>query len=140
MMFTRHEISEEEHDAWWEKTSDDSSKLWLMFSHKVVDFGVVNFTDIDNDAKSAYWGFYLADEALFTSHKLSKWMVWIGVEREVIDYAKKVLGLRQLYCEVLEENKAVIKLHEKSGFKDITHTHTGVRRFLLQFSPIEPHG
>jgi len=58
-----------------------------------------------------------------------------------------VLGLSQLYCEVLEENKAVIKLHEKSGFKEITHTHThththtpGVRRFLLQFSPTEPRG
>lgn len=53
MMFTKHVISREEHDAWWEKTSEDLSKKWLMFSNNGIDLGVVYFADIDENAKTA---------------------------------------------------------------------------------------
>jgi UDP-4-amino-4,6-dideoxy-N-acetyl-beta-L-altrosamine N-acetyltransferase len=31
-MFTRHEISMEEHQAWWNKTKNDVTKCWLIYS------------------------------------------------------------------------------------------------------------
>jgi len=101
------------------------------------------FIDIDNAIKAASWGFYLADDELFSSHQVSKRRVWLDLEKEAIDFAQHVLGLRALFCEVLEENKAVIKLHERSGFEEITHTHThtpGVRRLVLQFCQTKTHG
>lgn len=54
-----------------------------------------------------HWGFYLANNELFASHQVSKKRIWLDVEEGAIDYAKNVLELRQLFCEVLEENKAV---------------------------------
>ncbi|MDT9547529.1 MAG: UDP-4-amino-4,6-dideoxy-N-acetyl-beta-L-altrosamine N-acetyltransferase [Chlorobium phaeovibrioides] len=123
MMFTKHIISKEEHDAWWERVSGDPTQRWFMFAHNGTDLGVVCFIDIDNAIKTASWGFYLADDELFSSHQVSKRRVWLDLEKEAIDFAQHVLGLRALFCEVLEENKAVIKLHERSGFEEITHTH-----------------
>jgi UDP-4-amino-4,6-dideoxy-N-acetyl-beta-L-altrosamine N-acetyltransferase len=141
MMFTKHEIFKEEHDIWWEKTKNDSSKLWLMFSRANEDLGVVYFIDINDKTKTAYWGFYLADDEVCSLHQISKKRIWLDIEKEAIEYAKDILGLEQLFCEVLGENKAVIKLHEKSGFKDITPHHTsGARRFLLQFSQMKNPG
>ena len=75
----------------------------------------------------------MADDELFASHKISKKRTWIDIEKEAIEYAQHSLGAKKLFCEVLEGNKVVIKLHERSGFTEIAHAHEGVRRFLLQF-------
>lgn len=113
-----------------------------MYSVNDIDLGVVCFYDIDGVAKTAEWGFYLADDELFFTYKISKKRAWLDIEREAIEYAKNKLNIDRLFCEVFEENKAVIKLHEKSGFREISHTYTitGVKRFLLQFSQIKTHG
>lgn len=39
MMFTKHIISKEEHDAWWERVSGDPTQRWFMYAHNGTDLG-----------------------------------------------------------------------------------------------------
>jgi len=139
MMFTKHVISEEEHDNWWEKIRNDDTKKWLMYSFNGTDLGVVCFYDINFATKTAEWGFYLAGNDLFEAQKISKKRIWIELEKEAIEYAKHSLCIETLFCEVLDENTSVIKLHEKVGFSECNNLNGGAR-FQLQFSPTKTHG
>lgn len=108
-MYTRHEISLDEHLAWWAAVQKNCSQEYLIFELNDVALGVVGFSDIDGESMNASWAFYASPNApKGTGSKM---------EFLALEYAFKQLGLHKLYCEVLAFNTSVIRLHEKYGFQ-----------------------
>jgi len=108
-MYTRHEISAEEHQAWWRQVQQSDTCRYFMYEFDKVPMGIVCFTDINPVSQQANWGYYTAVDA----------PRGVGVNMELLslDYAFDMLNLHKLSCEVLAFNTAVIKLHQKFGFK-----------------------
>ncbi|GAA0472955.1 hypothetical protein Ade02nite_86990 [Paractinoplanes deccanensis] len=101
---TTHEIKPEEHAAWWEKRWQN---VLIYEDDRGVPCGVVIF-----DGNT--WSFYLDTEGL-GDRQLAAWM---RLEKEAVDYAFGTLGLETLGGETLEENKQVLALHRRFGFKE----------------------
>jgi RimJ/RimL family protein N-acetyltransferase len=101
---TTHEIQPAEHAAWW-------AKNWrnvLVYEEDGVPAGVVIFN-------GETWSFYL-DVAGLGGRMLPAWM---RLEKEAIEYAFGTLGLSRLDGETLEENRQVLALHRRFGFREV---------------------
>jgi UDP-4-amino-4,6-dideoxy-N-acetyl-beta-L-altrosamine N-acetyltransferase len=108
-MYTRHEISSEEHAAWWAHAQQREDQQYFIFEINDVPMGVVSFTKIDALNRNAEWAFYTAPEALRGTGTKMEYLA--------LEHAFNILNLHKLNCEVLAFNEAVIKLHQKYGFK-----------------------
>lgn len=108
-MYTQHEISCEEHLAWWTKTQNLIDQKYFMYEMAGIPIGIAAFTGIDIYNQNSAWAFYASPTApKGTGSKM---------EFLMLDYAFNELRLHKLYCEVLAFNIPVIKLHQKFGFK-----------------------
>jgi len=108
-MYTRHEISINEHQSWWSRVQQRTDQQYLMYEICGMPSGVVGFTDIDNDSRNSSWAFYASPEARKGTGSKMEFLA--------LEYAFFELGLHKLHCEVLAFNSPVIKLHQKFGFK-----------------------
>ena len=59
---TSHEITADEHAAWWAKTSADPSRRVLIYERDGRIAGVVNFFDLEGTTGA--WGFFLDADGL----------------------------------------------------------------------------
>lgn len=107
-MYTRHEISLDEHLAWWSRTHARRDQRYFMYERAHTPLGIVAFTGIDTGNKNSSWAFYAAPEAPRGSGS--------RMELLALDEAFLVMRLHKLSCEVLAFNTPVIKLHQKFGF------------------------
>lgn len=108
-MYTRHDISVEEHLAWWGKIRERKDAAYFMYECDGNVLGVVCFTQIDFLNNNSSWGFYASPNAPRGSGS--------RMEMLALDHAFGTMGLHKLYCEVFNFNKSVISLHQKFGFK-----------------------
>jgi UDP-4-amino-4,6-dideoxy-N-acetyl-beta-L-altrosamine N-acetyltransferase len=109
-MYTNHEISLEEHLAWWKRTRTDASKRYFICESKSDGpVGVVSFNDYTPHAGTAFWAFYSGDR--------NRRGVGSFMEGWALNYAFSELGLVKLSCEVLSTNRPVIEFHRKFGFR-----------------------
>lgn len=108
-MYTTHEITFEEHIAWWDRIKRSARDEYFMYEFAGSPMGIVGFNDINQHNRNSFWAFYASPNAATGS----------GTRMEVLalDYAFRVMNLHKLCCEVLAFNKPVIKLHQKFGFK-----------------------
>jgi UDP-4-amino-4,6-dideoxy-N-acetyl-beta-L-altrosamine N-acetyltransferase len=115
---TRHEIGAQEHAAWWKAALADPARRVLIYERREVPAGVVTFFDLDPDARSAWWGYYLDGDGLEAAGQLL--MAWIEIQREAVRYAFDELGLELLEGEVLASNEAVRSLNRRQGFTEVS--------------------
>lgn len=108
-MYTQHEITPEEHLTWWVKIKDRTDQKYFMYEMVGVPIGIAAFTGIDANSANSAWAFYSSPTAPKGTGSRMEFLM--------LDYAFNTLKLHKLYCEVLAFNTAVIKLHEKFGFK-----------------------
>jgi hypothetical protein len=101
---TTHEIKPEEHARWWE---NHWREVLIYEDDHGTPAGVVIFN-------GSTWSFYL-DVAGLGDGLLRAWML---VEKEAVEYAFGTLGLQTLGGETLAENKQVLALHRRFGFKE----------------------
>ena len=113
---TAHEITADEHAAWWAKASADSSRRVLIYSRDGVTAGVVNFFDLDGPAGA--WGFFLDADGL--AERGETLPAWIEIMREATAYAFDELGLEVLTGEVLEHNAVVRQMNRRFRFVEGT--------------------
>ena len=108
-MYTTHEISAEEHRAWWRRTKASESCQYFFYEYKGLPQGVIGFTNIDKLNNNVSWAFYSSPTAPRGT----------GSRMEILalEYAFNELKTRKIYCEVLAFNASVIKLHKRFGFK-----------------------
>ncbi|RKT77289.1 UDP-4-amino-4,6-dideoxy-N-acetyl-beta-L-altrosamine N-acetyltransferase [Terracoccus luteus] len=115
---TQHEIGEQEHRSWWERTRDDPTRLVLVYERHGIPSGVVTFFDIDHAARSAWWGYYLDNAGLGERGELLP--AWMEIQRQAVRHAFGDLGLRVLEGEVLEQNEAVRRFNRRNGFEEVS--------------------
>ncbi|MEV4267591.1 GNAT family N-acetyltransferase [Kribbella sp. NPDC049584] len=113
---TSHEISADEHAAWWAKTSNDPSRRVLIYERDGATAGVVNFFDLEGT--SGAWGFFLDADGL--AERGETLPAWIEVMREAAAYAFDELGLDVLTGEVLEHNAVVRQMNRRFRFVEGT--------------------
>lgn len=113
---TTHEISPEEHLAWWRGVSADPSRQILVFTYQDQPAGVVTIADLDRHSREATWGYYLDYAGLQDRGELLP--AWMTLEREAIGYAFDELGLARLGGETLAWNTPVLDLHRRYGFRE----------------------
>lgn len=111
---TQHVIAEEEHLRWWAKTSQDPSRVVLIYSLEGTDCGVASYFDIDAEARTATWGFYLDSEGPYGTDLRA----WVDLMREGVAYAFDELPIDVLEGEVLGENPGVRAMNRRLGFKE----------------------
>ncbi|MCT2587188.1 GNAT family N-acetyltransferase [Actinophytocola gossypii] len=113
-----HVIGAAEHRAWWERVRSDRTRRVLVFEYDGRPLGVVNFfdIDIDIDAGSAHWGFFLDNET--TTAEGTAMLAWMAVMREATDYAFTELGVDVLRGEVLADNEAVRVMNRRFRFTE----------------------
>lgn len=118
---TRHEISAEEHRAWWQRVQTDDSRLVLVYERAGTPSGVVTFFDLDGDdavPRTGWWGYYLDNTGLESRGELLP--AWIQIQREAVRYADDVLRLTELHGEVIGSNEAVRRLNRRNGFSEVS--------------------
>lgn len=108
-MYTQHEITREEHFAWFARIKNDPSKQFFICLQGDTPVGVINFVDINPSQRTASWGFYSGD--------ISKRGIGTQMEYLALNYAFGELGLEKLNCEVLSSNYSVVSFHRKFGFR-----------------------
>jgi RimJ/RimL family protein N-acetyltransferase len=111
-----HEISADEHAAWWAKASVDPTRRVLIYERDGRIAGVVNFFDLELDAepRTGAWGFFLDADGL--AERGETLPAWIEVMKDATGYAFDELGLDELHGEVLEHNAVVRQMNRRFRF------------------------
>jgi RimJ/RimL family protein N-acetyltransferase len=110
--FTDHEITWEEHLAWYERSKHDDRIQPMLFECGSKPTGVVNFTRIDRQVGSSVWGFYIGDQ-----HALKGSATTMGVI--ALDYAFSQLALRKVVGQSFVSNEASVRYHRRLGFREV---------------------
>jgi len=110
-MFTRHVISMEEHRAWFESLTDDVTRKWYVHLDAVgLMDGVVGFSEIDPEGRSASWGFYTGNDAAPGTG------LALGID--ALNEAFGPLHLEALLASVLANNDRSHNFHRRLGFTE----------------------
>ena len=110
-MLNNNVISRKQHIKWFRNKIVDKKNIIfyeIIFNSKLI--GVISLTSIDKINKSLEWSFYITN----------KFQNYYGalIELKFLDYLfKKIKFINKLNCKVLGFNIAVVKLHQKFGFK-----------------------
>ncbi|MEZ5357631.1 MAG: UDP-4-amino-4,6-dideoxy-N-acetyl-beta-L-altrosamine N-acetyltransferase [Candidatus Zixiibacteriota bacterium] len=110
-MYTDHEISWEEHTAWFRCISETGTSLHYVFEAHDRKLGVVNVVDISQTHSRCHWGFYIGEtDAPRGSGTI---MGFLALEHlfEELDF-HRVIG------EAIASNGASIKYHKRLGFQE----------------------
>lgn len=108
-MYTRHEISLQEHLEWWQRVKQRQDQLYFMYQSGDCALGVVAFTLIDEKNSNCSWAFYASPDAPKGTGSRMEFLA--------LEYVFSQLRMHKLHCEVLAFNTPVIKLHQKFGFQ-----------------------
>jgi UDP-4-amino-4,6-dideoxy-N-acetyl-beta-L-altrosamine N-acetyltransferase len=108
-MYSRNEVSPEEHLAWWARTKVRPDQRYFMYELDAVPNGIAAFNSLDFKNSNSAWAFYAAPGAPRGSGSKMEFLM--------LEHAFETLGLHKLYCEVLAFNSAVIKLHQRFAFR-----------------------
>jgi UDP-4-amino-4,6-dideoxy-N-acetyl-beta-L-altrosamine N-acetyltransferase len=109
-MYTDHRIGQAEHDQWFALAmAADDRRYWIVEADG-EPAGLANLAKIDRAARRCEWAYYLGETS--TRGK----GLGAQIEYVVLRYVFETLGLNKLWCEVLAQNTAVLKLHERFGF------------------------
>jgi len=107
-MYSQHEITLEEHLAWFEKSKLNPLRHLLIYQEDDIILGYINITKHASE-KIADWGFYLAPDApKGTGSRLGK---------TALQYAFTTLSLHKVCGEALEYNKRSRAFHINQGFQ-----------------------
>jgi UDP-4-amino-4,6-dideoxy-N-acetyl-beta-L-altrosamine N-acetyltransferase len=108
-MYTQQVIPREEHFVWWEATKRREDRQYFMYEFNQEPRGIVGFSSIDKAHNNSSWAFYAAPDAPRGTGSRMEFLA--------LNYAFNALRLHKLHCEVLSTNEAVIRLHQKYGFR-----------------------
>lgn len=117
---TRHVITADEHQAWWDSTKVRADREVFIYDRHGIPSGVVTFFDLDRDARTSWWGYYLDNAGLSERGELLP--AWIQIQREAVKLAWDEIGLAELHGEVLDNNEAVRRFNKRNGFEEIEST------------------
>lgn len=107
-MLTQHEITLDEHRAWFDRRSRDTSYSLLIAEENGLPLGFVHFSGVEPGGIFD-WGFYTTPDAPRGSgQKLGK---------AALQHAFDTLRAHKICGQVLDDNDASMRLHERLGFQ-----------------------
>lgn len=109
VMYTDHEITAEEHDAWFHRALNDPHACHLIFDRAGIPQAFTSFTSIDQKHGTCNWGYYL-----ISPHPVrgaGSVMAWFS-----LDWCFRVLSMKKLLCESFAFNHKALSLYRKFGF------------------------
>ena len=110
-MYTRHEITEAEHAAWFARhLVDPQARSWVI-EWDGTGVGVVNLSGIDADTHRAEWGIYVAD-ARARGTGAAEGATFLSLEQ-----AFGPLHLDEVTCEAVAGNERALRLYQRMGFR-----------------------
>lgn len=109
MMYTQHEITQDEHNAWWQHVRNLEEFQTFMYVHDEIETGFVSFSQISRTSGTAFWAFYARPNA---PRGTGSKMEFLALEQA---FSKN--NLRKLNCEVIGKNFRVVQLHKSFGFQ-----------------------
>ena len=107
-MYTRHEITLDEHQRWFERALQDPLKHLLIFELSNEPLGFVHFTEMASGG-IADWGFYAVPDAPKGSGR--------SLGRAALDHAFTELKLHKVCGQALACNQQSVRLHQSLGFR-----------------------
>jgi UDP-4-amino-4,6-dideoxy-N-acetyl-beta-L-altrosamine N-acetyltransferase len=107
-MYTRHEITLDEHRRWFERTLQDPRKHLFIYESDNQPLGFVKFSELASEG-IADWGFYAAPNAPQGSGR--------QLGRAALDLAFGQLQLHKVGGQVLAYNDRSIHFHQALGFQ-----------------------
>jgi|SRR6185437_11077 len=110
-LYTNEIISKEQQEKWFENVSKDNCQKYWIIEYEGRKLGLASLYGMKHDFKSAYWAFYLGDTSIRGAGIGSK------VEYNILKIVFDEMNFNKLLCEVFVFNDAVIKMHEKFGFR-----------------------
>jgi UDP-4-amino-4,6-dideoxy-N-acetyl-beta-L-altrosamine N-acetyltransferase len=111
-MYTDHQISADEHARWFAGIEGDARRAYWVIEMDGEPVGLANFYDVDRRNLRGAWAYYLAEPSV-RGRGIGGYVEILMIER-----AFGELGLKKLWCEVLESNKGVVRMHQRFGFKE----------------------
>lgn len=106
-MYTQHEITYEEHQRWFDRSSPDPKKHLLVFEVNQQPLGFVNFNEAGSGG-IADWGFYAAPTAPKGSGRL--------LGRTALSHAFLQLHFHKVCGQALAYNERSVRFHQSMGF------------------------
>lgn len=113
-MLTNHEITADEHDAWWERKMRDPTFQMRLLEEDGVAKAVQIYFDIADD-RTAWWAFYFTPHAPEDMGPMMQF--WKATELAGLSYAFDHLHRDRMIIEVLRSNPGVLNWHKRFGFK-----------------------
>jgi UDP-4-amino-4,6-dideoxy-N-acetyl-beta-L-altrosamine N-acetyltransferase len=114
-MYSDHLIGAAEHETWFAAIDGDPRRAYWIIELDGQPVGLVNLYDIDERNSRCSWAYYLADPNVRGQG------VGAQVEFAILDHVFTARRLNKLWCEVLADNEAVLKLHLSFGFRAEAH-------------------
>ncbi len=111
-MYTDHKITQAEHDRWFSGIEGDERRAYWIIRMDGEPVGLANLYDIDRGHDRCAWAYYLAEPSV-RGKGVGGYVEYLMIERVFGQF-----GLGKLWCEVFASNTAVIRLHQKFGFKE----------------------
>lgn len=109
-MYSDHQITPAEHDRWFDGMGADHRRAYWIIEMDAAPVGLANLYDIDRANRRCAWAYYLAEPQV-RGRGVGSFVEWTMIERVFGEF-----GLEKLWCEVLQSNEAVWKLHQSFGF------------------------
>ena len=108
-MYTDHIISKDEHTGFMESLKNNRHNFYWLMKLWGQYTGVLYFKQTDFRNKNIYFGIYANPDCK---------LLGIGTKFDTlaIKLAFEYAGFHSLHLEVIEDNRAVIDLHERMGF------------------------
>jgi UDP-4-amino-4,6-dideoxy-N-acetyl-beta-L-altrosamine N-acetyltransferase len=126
-MYTDHQIGPEEHARWFSGIEGDERRAYLIIEMDDEPVGLANLYDIDSRNGRCAWAYYLAEPSV-RGKGIGGYVEYLMIERVFGE-----LGLGKLWCEVLESNRGVWRMHQKFGFREEAR----FRRHVLKNGVVE---
>lgn len=115
-LIDRAHISAAAQERWFQRVTEaqaEGSEIWFIVETlRGRAIGATYLTDVDGRAGTAQWNLFIGDAA----HRHGGWSVDTAVC--LFDHAFGDLGLRRIWCRILESNQAAQALNRRLGFRE----------------------
>jgi UDP-4-amino-4,6-dideoxy-N-acetyl-beta-L-altrosamine N-acetyltransferase len=110
-MLTDVENDIEKQKIWFKNISKDQRCKYWIISYNNTVIGLINLLDIDHINKRCNIGYYIGEET---------YKVFAGMILPYIyNYVFYEMGFNKIYGEVIENNKAIMKIHMLHGYREV---------------------
>ena len=109
-MYQKDPIALEDHLSYIDSLEHREDRCYFLVKKGDLPIGVIDFTSINKEQKSAEIGLYAAPTLKGVGKDLM---------RAIIEYGSKQMGLQRLLANVYKNNERAIKLYKTYGFDEV---------------------